>query len=438
MNRFNRPALAVLIIASLSACQSTSEPRQAVSDTNKPAMQENQNTLQVYEKAKSDYSTWLEKVAESKTLVIYSKGTVNTLFDAWDDAVDVYDEFASNPAKTMESYSVFSSGTYADKFNGYLATVSVQYDKLQGLKKTADSLLADSIAEMAYLNEIDAKSVYATKFRSVERDYYKLYSYVEDNEIDDAQVKQAEFLQKAKQLEALVAMKRNIAPLQTEIATLRKQGFKTVAPISYTKTSAALEQAQAVVNLNPRDAKAIGVAVEDVQFEIAHLKHIGQEVKKFKNVDDDKFEPLILELENRLHVIAQTLDDLDLRNTPMQRQADVLADKVAQLNEKANLESAAADANADPQLAALVARLDAVNADLSSKQSKNQVLTAQVTALEMANENNESLIGDLKSIINTIKPEALNPFLDKKAGGLPDTNLTPASSVNPVTSTASN
>lgn len=233
-------------------------------------------------------------------------------------------------------------------------------------------------------------------------------------------------------------MKRNIAPLQTEIATLRKQGFKTVAPISYTKTSAALEQAQAVVNLNPRDAEAIGVAVEDVQFEIAHLKHIGQEVKKFKNVDDDKFEPLILELENRLHVIAQTLDDLDLRNTPMQRQADVLADKVAQLNEKANLESAAADANADPQLAALVARLDAVNADLSSKQSKNQVLTAQVTALEMANENNESLIGDLKSIINTIKPEALNPFVDQKAGGLPDTNLTPASSVNPVTSTASN
>ncbi|MEZ8082670.1 hypothetical protein A1OW_16320 [Enterovibrio norvegicus] len=438
MNRFNRPALAVLIIASLSACQSTSEPRQAVSDTNKPAMQENQNTLQVYEKAKSDYSAWFEKVAESKTLVIYSKGTVNTLFDAWDDAVDVYDEFASNPAKTMESYSVFSSGTYADKFNEYIATVSVQYDKLQGLKKTADSLLADSIAEMAYLNEIDAKSVYATKFRSVERDYYKLYSYVEDNEIDDAQVKQAEFLQKAKQLEALVAMKRNIAPLQTEIATLRKQGFKTVAPISYTKTSAALEQAQAVVNLNPRDAEAIGVAVEDVQFEIAHLKHIGQEVKKFKNVDDDKFEPLILELENRLHVIAQTLDDLDLRNTPMQRQADVLADKVAQLNEKANLESAAADANADPQLAALVARLDAVNADLSSKQSKNQVLTAQVTALEMANENNESLIGDLKSIINTIKPEALNPFVDQKAGGLPDTNLTPASSVNPVTSTASN
>ncbi|WP_163393097.1 hypothetical protein [Enterovibrio norvegicus] len=438
MNRFNRPALAVLIIASLSACQSTSEPRQAVSDTNKPAMQENQNTLQVYEKAKSDYSAWFEKVAESKTLVIYSKGTVNTLFDAWDDAVDVYDEFASNPAKTMESYSVFSSGTYADKFNEYIATVSVQYDKLLGLKKIADSLLADSIAEMAYLNEIDAKSVYATKFRSVERDYYKLYSYVEDNEIDDAQVKQAEFLQKAKQLEALVAMKRNIAPLQTEIATLRKQGFKTVAPISYTKTSAALEQAQAVVNLNPRDAQAIGVAVEDVQFEIAHLKHIGQEVKKFKNVDDDKFEPLILELENRLHVIAQTLDDLDLRNTPMQRQADVLADKVAQLNEKANLESAAADANVDPQLAALVARLDAVNADLSSKQSKNQVLTAQVTALEMANENNESLIGDLKSIINTIKPEALNPFVDQEVGGLPDTNLTPASSVNPVTSTASN
>ncbi|PMN65499.1 hypothetical protein [Enterovibrio norvegicus] len=438
MNRFNRPALAVLIIASLSACQSTSEPRQAVSDTNKPAMQENQNTLQVYEKAKSDYSAWFEKVAESKTLVIYSKGTVNTLFDAWDDAVDVYDEFASNPAKTMESYSVFSSGTYADKFNEYIATVSVQYDKLQGLKKTADSLLADSIAEMAYLNEIDAKSVYATKFRSVERDYYKLYSYVEDNEIDDAQVKQAEFLQKAKQLEALVAMKRNIAPLQTEIATLRKQGFKTVAPISYTKTSAALEQAQAVVNLNPRDAEAIGVAVEDVQFEIAHLKHIGQEVKKFKNVDDDKFEPLILELENRLHVIAQTLDDLDLRNTPMQRQADVLADKVAQLNEKANLESAAADASADPQLAALVARLDAVNADLSSKQSKNQVLTAQVTALEMANENNESLIGDLKSIINTIKPDALSPFVDQEVGGLPDTNLTPASSVDPVTPTASN
>ncbi|MBE1274519.1 hypothetical protein [Enterovibrio baiacu] len=433
MNRFTKPALAVLIIASVSACQSTSEPRQAASDTNKPAMQENQNTLQVYEKAKADYSSWFEKVAESKELVIYSKSTVNTLFDAWDDAVDVYDEFASNPAKTMESYSVFSSGTYADKFNEYLATVLVQYDKLQGLKKTADSLLADSIAQMAYLNEMDAKSVYATKFRSVERDYYKLYSYVEDNEIDDAQVKQAEFLHKAKQLEALVVMKRNIAPLQTEIATLRKQGFKTVAPISYTKTSATLEQAQAVVNLNPRDVEAIGHAVADVQFEIAHLKHIGQEVKKFKNVEDDKFEPLILELENRLHVIAQTLDDLDLRNTPMQRQADVLADKVAALNEKANVE-----ASDDPQLAALMARLDAVNADLSSKQSKNQVLTAQVTALEQANESHETLIGDLKSIISTIKPEALNPFIEQKAGSLPETSLAPASSGESVTATANN
>ncbi len=433
MNRFTKPALAALIIASVSACQSTSEPRQAASDTNKPAMQENQNTLHVYEKAKADYSSWFEKMAESKELVIYSKSTVNTLFDAWDDAVDVYDEFASNPAKTMESYSVFSSGTYADKFNDYLMTVSVQYDKLLSLKKTADSLLADSIAQMAYLNEMDAKSIYATKFRSVERDYYKLYSYVEDNEIDDAQVKQAEFLEKAKQLEALVVMKRNIAPLQTDIATLRKQGFKKVAPISYTKTSATLEQAQAVVNLNPRDAEAIGDAVADVEFEIAHLKHIGQEVKKFKNVDDDKFEPLILELENRLHVIAQTLDDLDLRNTPMQRQADVLADKVAKLNEKANVE-----ASDDPQLAALMAKLDAVNADLSSKQSKNQVLTAKVTALEQAKESNESLIGDLKSIINAIKPEALTPFVEQKAGGLPETSLAPASSGESVTAAANN
>ncbi|KXF80922.1 hypothetical protein [Enterovibrio coralii] len=393
MHRFKSTIVFMTMASLLTACQSTSEPRQVASKTNAVSTQ-NQNTMALYDKAKADYNEWLAKMEESKSLQLYDADAVEDMFDDWDDAVDVYEDFASNPAKVTEDYSSFSSGTYGEVFEKRLAKVQQQHADLLTLKQTADGLLAEAIAQMAYLDSIDAQSVFPNKYKSIHRDYKRLYGYVAENDIEDAQVKQAEFLTKAKTLESDIAMQVNFVPLSKELALLKREGFKSVAPISFTKASATLEQAEAIVRLNPRDTAAINNAVDDVTFEISHLKHIGQEVKRFRSIDDGKYEPLILELENRLHSIAQAMGDIDLRSKPMQKQTEELVLRVGNLSDVPDV---------DPRLEALIARLDAVNSDLSFSDTEKDELTAEVTKLERQNIKYEGMINELRMMVYDLK-----------------------------------
>ncbi len=121
-------------------------------------------------------------------------------------------------------------------------------------------------------------------------------------------------------------------------------------------------------------------------------------MKRFRNVDDGKFEPLILELENQLHAIAQAMQHDDLRDQPMQQQALAMEEKAQSLTGSTDV---------DPQLAALMAKLDAVQADLTVSQQEKETLSAQVSTLEAKNSQNEGLIDDLKMVIDTIKPQTM-------------------------------
>ncbi|WP_212567537.1 hypothetical protein [Enterovibrio nigricans] len=377
----------------ITACQSTSEPRQVASQTN-TVSQQSQNTMALYDKAKADYVEWFAKMEGSKALRLYDDDAVDDLFDARDDSVDVYEDFSVEPGKISEDYSSFSSGSYGEVFDERLAIVAAQHTSLLALKETADVLLAEAIAEMAYLDSINASTVFPSKYKSINRDYSRLFGYVADNDIDDAQVKQAAFLNKAKSLESDIAMQVNFVPLAKELALLKREGFKSVAPISFTKASATLEQAEAIVRLNPRDRVAIDKAVKNVTFEISHLKHVGQEVKRFRSVDDGKFEPLVLELENRLHSIAQAIGELDLRSKPMVKQAEELVLRVGNMSEVPAV---------DPRLETLMAKLDAVNSNLSESDTQKDALSAELTKVERQNIKYEGMINELRMMVFELK-----------------------------------
>ncbi|WP_028025440.1 hypothetical protein [Enterovibrio calviensis] len=398
MNNLTLSALAIALAMSVTACQSTSEPAQIASETN-GSSQQSTNTLEIYEKAKSDYAEWLSKMEESQALRLYSADAVDDLFDAWEEAVDVYSDFDADPEKAVESYSMFSSGTYAETFEKRLGEVAALHAELLILKQTADNLLAEAITEMAYLDSINADEVFSSRYKRIAKEYRSLFEYVADNDLDDAQVKQIRFLENAKSLEIAVVLKRNIEPLQKELALLRQEGFKTIAPISYAKANASLDQAEATVSADPRAVDVIEQAVFLVNFEIDHLQHIGLEVKRFKGVSNGKFEPLILALENQIHRISQALDKQDLRDKPIKQQTDLLAGQAETLVKSLNSQP-----DVDPQLAELMAKLDEVNSDLSNTEQQVDVLSAQVVTLEAKKASDESLIDDLRMVIDTIKP----------------------------------
>ncbi|MDD1793104.1 hypothetical protein LRP50_08180 [Enterovibrio sp. ZSDZ42] len=399
MKNITISGLSIALAMSLTACQSTSEPAQIASETNQ-AQQQSTNTLQIFEKAKSDYTQWLRKMEESQSFRLYSSDLVDDLFDAWEEAVDVYADFDADPEKATESYSLFSSGTYAEVFDKRLGEVAALHAELLTLKQTADDLLAEAITEMAYLDAIGAEEVFSSRYKRIAKEYRSLFVYVADNDLDDAQLKQVRFLKNAKSLEVAVVLKRNIEPLQKELALLRKEGFRSIAPISYAKANAALDQAAATVSAEPRAEDVIEEAVFLVNFELDHLKHMGLEVKRFKSVNDGKFEPLILALENQIHRISQALDQQDLRNKPIKQQTDLLAGQAETL-----VKSLKNKPDVDPQLMELMAKLEEVNSDLSNTEQQVDVLSAQVVTLEAKKASDESLIDDLRMVIDTIKPD---------------------------------
>ncbi len=386
--------LVMAALLGLSGCQSTSEQPKEVGVTNQESKTD---SYAIYEQTKSDYETWLATLKEAKSLKLYSPDLYSELLESWEDAVEIYEDVAVDPAKATESYSVFSSGTYAEKFSEHLVVVEKNHNKLLALKETADVLLADSIAQMAYLDDISAKKAYSSEYASVSRSYRALYEDVEDGDLDDAQTNQVKFLTKAKALEQKVVLKEFVAPLNKQLGQLRSQGFNRVAAISYAKAKAEVSVAENTVKANTRDLKVISEAVSSAQFEIDHVKNTAAEVKLLVNVDNGKFEPIILEFEGKLLTISKSINGSDFRNQPLRVQAELIVDAIKQLhsaNSTDELESKIADLN--EQNATMKEQVAQHNAVLAQEKEQQAGLNKQLARTESHIASLEELIANYK------------------------------------------
>lgn len=389
-----RTTLVMTALLGLAGCQSTSEQPKEVGVTNQESKTD---SYAIYEQTKSDYEAWLATLKGAKSLKLYSPDLYSELLESWEEAVEIYEDVAVDPAKATESYSVFSSGTYAENFSERLVVVEKNHKKLLGLKETADALLADSIAQMAYLDDIGAKKAYSSEYASVNRSYRALYEDVEDGDLDDAQTNQVKFLAKAKGLEQKVVLKEFVAPLNTQLSKLRSEGFHRVAAISYAKAKAEISVADNTVKANTRDLKVITEAVASAQFEIDHVKNTAAEVKLLANVDDEKFEPIILEFEGKLLTISKSIDGSDFRDQPLRVQTELIVDAIKQLhsaNSTDELESKIADLS--KQNEAMKEQVAQHNAVLAKEKEQQASLNKQLTRTESHIASLEELIENYK------------------------------------------
>ena len=338
MDHFRLSGVILLVAGSLAGCQSTTAPQKMSSENNHLA-QDTNKTLQQYEKAKVEYENWLDKMKEVDTLRLYHPEGVNDLLDTWADTQDVYDDFVSKPLKANEKYSLFSSGTYLEVYQARIDLLSLQYNKLLKLKEVSDDLLSSAMLEMDTLQKINAVDVFPAHFNKLKRQFHGLFGYVAENELEEAKTHQTHFLTEAKKLEVKMAIQRDLKPLETKLALLRKESFNKLAPISYAKVLASIEQMEGVINEDPRNTEAIALETNEVTFSLERLKQIGLEVKRYKETDQDKFELLVLGHEKLLHQIAQAIEPQDLRDATITAQEEKIVQSIEQLNpEKAPLQ----------------------------------------------------------------------------------------------------
>lgn len=395
MNKFQKCALVIVTGATLAACGSSSSKPAEVAGSVTP-VDESVQAEGVYNKAKSDYELWLQKLKDVEPLELYSKSVYKETLSAWSKAVDVYEDFADDPSKAIKDFSIFSSGTYADEFNEKLAIVKTKHAKLLQLKENADTILADSIDQMEYLDSIEAETHFKQNYRSVRSDYVALFAYVADKDLDDAQNKQAAFLNTAKKLEIKVILKINIEPLEESVALLKKNGLHTLAPVSFNKTNAELVLATSEVENNPRNEEVIKKMTDKVKFEIDHTTQVANEVKRLKSTSNLKFEAVALEIENRLLDISKAINDSDFRNKPVRVQADMIVELIEELTDdeiQIKLENQIASLEA--KLSASQEKLDQEKGALAESTKQEQVLRERIASLQRQLTTKNTLIDKL-------------------------------------------
>ncbi|OAN13697.1 hypothetical protein A3K86_14075 [Photobacterium jeanii] len=319
MNPLRKAVVLALCTALLNACQSTSEPTSQTVEIN--AENAYQSSLQRHE-------AWERKLQGIEFLEIYSPEKFGLMLSSWKKADAIYQELVADPELALKSYSLFSSATYLDRFNDEIEVVEKQMVALEGLKREADEVLAPAMAQMKYLDGLDAKKYYRSEYTRIGRLYARLFTYIDKDDLNKARKMQDEYLERAHSLEVKTVKKIYIAPLEQELEQHRRNDVKYYAPLSYNRVEIKIENGKNIIDATPRDFAAIEVAVKEIEFELAHAAHIALEVSTMRDLSKDQHEGYILEMENKLLRISKALNDQDLRDQTIRTQATMITNNV--------------------------------------------------------------------------------------------------------------
>lgn len=419
-----KTVIALSVLLGVAGCQSTPSSESNKSETNQEGVE---LLASAFEASQAQYLHWetqLQNVADFK---IYAPENYSELNSAWKDASEIYQELRAEPNKILASYSVFSSETYAEALTEQLTIVDSNYQALTALKVKADAILADAIAQVQYLDEIGANKLYSRQYKALYNAYKSLFEYVVVDELEDAQEAQVEFINRAKKLEIKVVHKRFIEPLKLRLAHLRKNDLDEIAVNTYATASTQVKLAENTVMANPRNLKVIEDAVAKANFELEHVKNVAHQIKLLVSIEDEHFEPAVLEIENRLLAISKAVDGSDYRDQVLRVQADKILLSVENLH-------------SEDQTAVLQKQLKALNSELADLKIQNErnitLLAEQVEQKELLSAQvtrSEEHIQSLKELVANFKSQAANAKLANPENSIKRPEKEELSKDNPVT-----
>ncbi|WP_342608505.1 DNA repair protein [Vibrio tritonius] len=430
-----RKALVASALVTLIGCQSTPKEGQQAVQTNQELQQANAE----FAKIQTMQSEWTKTLATVAELKIYSPSDYAALVKSWNEASDLYNVMEKNPNVTTEDRSFFSSQSYAKAYQAKIAAVDALHQTLLTFKGKADVLLADSIAQMHYLEKIFAKRHFPSEFRSLTVSYNKLFAYVKNDDLEDAQDKQVEFLDQGKKLEIKISLKLHISPLEQERYVLQREGFDDVAPMTFSAAQSEIQLASNVVTRNPRDKAAIEAAVAKARFELQHVKQVAHQVKLLAAVEDDKYEGYVLEIENQLLAISKTIDGSDFRDVVLREQAEKILKQVKALRNSDQVEQLAHQlATEKTATQSLTSDNEQLKAELSQIKELNKAYLNQIAQQAKLIENLEKQLqpkeqaGVVPAAVTPTVVEPQSPNMD----AAPKTVTEPVTPATPETITA--
>ncbi|UXI02276.1 hypothetical protein [Photobacterium sp. TY1-4] len=376
MKQIGKVACCLCLAALLSACSSTPEGEEGVSSQIK--------TEDRFQQAMGVHQQWQQRLGDVASFAVYSPDQYAILTASWQKATAIHQELKDNPSLAFESYSLFSSQTYLDRYFEEIGRVAAALARLQDLKTVADDVLAPAMTQLTYLDSIDARHYYRSEYVRLTRLYAKLFRLVEDDALSDAGEEQEEFLARGHSLEVRTIKKIYVAPQEDALEVLRRNDVKDYAPISFARVESEILNAKGVIERSPRAFGQIEQAVDEIRFELAHAAHIAQEVQQLRERSEDEYESHFLEIETKLLQISLALNDSDLRDRPLKMQAAQIKQAVTETRHQPATGQPAL--NPDGQVTALHQLVSAQQAQIEALQARLAQATNQRPAIPLASQ----------------------------------------------------
>lgn len=266
---------------------------------------------QVIEQTHQKWSQALEGVGE---LELYARENYREMMSVWKNAHELFLDIRKDPAQLHRKHSMFSSETYAIAFRDRINTVEYHYNAIHKLKQQADIVLAPAIVEYSYLEQLQAKKYYKYAMNSLTEEYQRLFEYLVINEVETAEQEKTLWLTRAKALEIRVIHTIYVQPLVERLEQLALENYHRLAPTTYANVIHDIEELDQFVSQKPRAFEEIKHKAARISFQTRRLEVVAKQVQQLSNVAKGQFEPIVLQMEARLHKIATSIKAEDYRD----------------------------------------------------------------------------------------------------------------------------
>ena len=277
----------------LSGCQSTPDVVQE-----QQSLQE-QNQYYLTAKDAVDSLTSRLSSSEEDQLDYFAPGALKQAEKHVRTATSAFEAFRFDASRATER-SVAQILSAVERANQAL-------DTAYRTREVAMTTLAESFANIETLESLGVAEMYPSLYRDVTRELDALVAAIAKGNISRAQDRQANLLPQLLALEIKAITKIELEEVELALADLRELRPERYVPNTFQKAVASIESAEAVIASSPRNKAAIEDAAELAKYEIARADALIIEVKNLMAIKKTEYESYLLELEDRLAVIADQL-----------------------------------------------------------------------------------------------------------------------------------
>ena len=277
----------------LSGCQSTPDVVQE-----QQSLQE-QNQYHLTAKDAVDSLTSRLSSSEEDQLDYFAPGALKQAEKHVRTATSAFEAFRFDASRATER-SVAQILSAVERANQAL-------DTAYRTREVAMTTLAESFANIETLESLGVAEMYPSLYRDVTRELDALVAAIAKGNISRAQDRQANLLPQLLALEIKAITKIELEEVELALADLRELRPERYVPNTFQKAVASIESAEAVIASSPRNKAAIEDAAELAKYEIARTDALIIEVKNLMAIKKTEYESYLLELEDRIAVIADQL-----------------------------------------------------------------------------------------------------------------------------------